>query len=61
MTVEKPAARVWGDSGALPDALKPVIVHPTGVRVEGICRGGAGPDLDLTLRTSELEFLPREG
>ena len=59
--MEKLAARVWGDSGALPDALKPVIVHPTGVRVEGICGGGAGPDLDLTLKTSELEFLPREG
>lgn len=59
--MEKSGAHVWGDSGALPDALKPVIVHATGVRVEGICGGGAGPDLHLTLRTLALEFLPREG
>lgn len=59
--MEKPAACVWGDSGALANALKPVTVAPMGVRVEGICGGGAGTDLDLPLRTSELVFFPREG
>lgn len=44
LTVEKSGAHVWGDSGALPDALKPVIVHATGVRVEESVE--EGQDLD---------------